>query len=98
MFNKDLFNLIYSYTFDKKDYKFLSREDRIEFYNRIRRFSDFQQIIENKNLFINSAEVVLVYEILDRWHDKELKGEIFTVYMPNLKDAIVCKLMKMIYF
>ncbi len=98
MFNKDLFNLIYSYAFQKKNYKILSKEDRIEFYNRIRRFSDFQQIIENKNLFINSAEVVLVYKILNRWHDKELKGEIFTVYMPNLKDAVVCKFMKMIYF
>jgi len=110
MFNKDLLNLIYSYAFERKEFKILSRNDREAFYKRITTFyhnstsnketklHEFKLILNNKNLFINGAEVVLIYEILDQWHDKELRGEVFTVYMPHLKGGLVCKLMKWIYF
>lgn len=99
MILKDILEIVHNFAF-------LSKSCKQRFYDRIlllkkndqSYFKVYQPIFENIDLFINQSVVSVEDELIASHHDRDIIGEIYTVYMPNLEKPIICKFVKQIFF
>ncbi len=97
MMLKDILEIVHNFAF-------LSKSCKQRFYDRILLLKKndqsmlFQPIFENIDLFINQSIVSVEDELIASYHDRDIIGKIYTVYMPNLEKPIICKFIKQIFF